>query len=580
MFNYLNTIEAYKVCLSDRLTGDPYLGLVEYGIITDFVPTELQKKALMESSRPLEMSTLFSVEERENASFEELISKQILHYLEVYVLDSPGLFDLEFKGGQKVTFTFVKGCTKQEIGELVRKQIYANRPIKDVKLISNIILEYDVKYNINMIKNNEIKMYLFDENTDTFDNGDDAVRYIVYKATESTLLIKSKEVIDAVKLYHNRLPEVRFFEKHKGVLAQVFNRHKRILLACKKNHSLRSVVNEISRLSKKGHVPVKEPVAKNLFSRLMKGESSWEEIEKILLKVDIRDKFKYLNLTEFKLSFPSNDAFVIRNGKIFTKPVVLSENNRQVISNLRELVLYSIHANLAHLKNKNILLDEFVDYGLPISAKQMVGNLPFGTTYEWEDDQASMGIHWKDSWGASDLDLSTVDENGNRVGWGGRAAYGRSDILFSGDVTSAPNGAMEFMTTGKRTKFGLFVNIFSGIEGSKCELVIGKKGYDSKQWIDEVYIREATTLNSKGMILGFVSDGKFVVYQGRLNSKIANFNGGNPILEKNKSSLWTVERLFDAVGIKYDYHPKKDVDYDFDLRYKGFTINKLEDMLL
>ena len=59
--------------------------------------------------------------------------------------------------------------------------------------------ENGISFDINMIANNEMRIALFDAKTMKFDSGDDVVRYLIYKTTGKTLLIKSSEVIDEVK---------------------------------------------------------------------------------------------------------------------------------------------------------------------------------------------------------------------------------------------------------------------------------------------------------------------------------------------------------------------------------------------
>lgn len=67
---------------------------IRKGFVTNFDPTPQQLKILAEEYKPLPLTTLFTVHERQHATACELIRKQILHYFEVYGLDTPGLFRL------------------------------------------------------------------------------------------------------------------------------------------------------------------------------------------------------------------------------------------------------------------------------------------------------------------------------------------------------------------------------------------------------------------------------------------------------------------------------------------------------
>jgi hypothetical protein len=561
-------LDLFKVMVitEDQKNSELNMNLVDRGIVLDFDPTVSQMAMLKNTFQPLQLKTLFTVADIENSSTELLMAKQILHYIEVYGLGMPGLFNLEIDGGKIVTVNYVKGVTRSELGDMVRALIYRNAPIADVPTLAKIIAEYDVHFNLAKVANNEVKMMLFSDARDRFDDGDDAVRYICYKATGSSMLIKSRQVIDAVSV--SSAVSVKFLEDHKEVLAQVFNRHKKIIMSLK-SPKTRTVINQITRLSKTKHVPIKQHISKTFVALALENQ---DFDFGVLSKVTVRDMFKYLNLLAYKKLQTSVDSFVIRNGKIHI------EEDRKTsgladIDRVEKAILAYLSTYFAGLKDKVILLDSAVDYGLPVSRKQAVGQLPYGTEVT-VNGKMSSGIYWENAWGARDLDLSTIDLTGNRVGWGGRGFTG-GDIMFSGDVTSAPSGAMEFMTSETST-YGLFTNIYSGESGSKAEIVCGTGGKD--RWIDNVIIREKVTLNSRGMVTGFVKGNKFIVYLGRLNDRAANFGERNPILKRATCDQWTVKKLFDAIGIQYVVDKPEQVNYD--LTYKGFSYDKLEELLL
>lgn len=549
--------------------------LVTHGLVLDFDPSHSQYNILYDYNPELRLQTLFSKLERESATTEELITKQILHYVEVYGLNSPGLFNLEFDGGTVQTFKYIRGVTEVELAEMVQKLMYSNAPVKDTNVLKKIIKFYLIPFEFSKIKNNELRMLLFDVNRDTFDNGDDAVRFLCYTATGEPLLIKSEQVIAAVNLNSERVPS-SFFQRHSRVLANVFNRHKKLILAAK-NRKNRTAINQITRLSKKHHVPLHESIQNTFIHKALNGQIA--DLQNVLSKISVRDKFKYLNLLSFKKEQMKFDAFVIRNGKIHL------EDDRKIydldsINRVESAVLNSLSGDLDHLQSKTILLDENVDYGLPVSRKQVVGNIPFGTEVNIPvTGKISAGIYWENSWGANDLDLSTVDINGNRTGWGMYSGYGDSTgVTFSGDVTSAPSGAMEFMTSGSKSNYGLFVNIYSGEVGAETEIVIGPEG--KNEWISDVLFREKVKLNSRGMILGFVKGNKYIAYLGRLNDRAANFGEKNPLIQKVLADPWTVRKLFDELGIIYHFSVDKETKVDYSLKYENFSYDKLEELLL
>lgn len=582
MFDAL-TIDLFKVIVlsAGQEIVTPQLDNASLGYITDFVPTQQQKNALAQAFKPLPITTLFSVEERKEMAPMMLITKQILHYIEVYGLDSPGLFNLEVTKGKVLVLANVRGVTVEKLGEMIRTLIYANAPVRNLEGIVELIQHYHIPYDFALVQNNEARIRLYRDN-DRFTSGDDAVRYIVFKTTADSLLIKSPEVLAAVKANAKAI-SLAFLSAHEDVLAEVFNRHKRIIMSLKDRRTA-SAINRISRLSKTQHVPIITAINKVFIAKALGGEIT--DYEAALAVTTLRDKFKYLNLLAWRRLQQSDDVFIIRNGRSHLEP------NRKVydikrIDELSAIVLDSVKADLAHLKDRTILLDPSIDYGLPSSQKQMLGNLPFGTTVSVGKDTISSGIYWEDRWGARDLDLSAIDETGSRTGWGQYSGYDRDNpILFSGDITSAPDGAMEFLTskTGYKRTYGLFVNIYSGEEGAECELVIGSQVSTptsrSQKWINNPLVREKVKLNSRGAILGFVRDGRFVVFAPRVsNSRVS----GSPLLQKlvakGLASTWTVSKLLEATGIEYDTTPMDGKTYDFDLSYSSISIDKIESML-
>jgi hypothetical protein len=564
-----DVLDLFKAVVVDNThkTATPNTMFANLGLILDFTPTAEQTRMLRAYYKPLEIRTLFSVEERENASMDQLLNKQILHYVEVYGLGMPGLFDLEFEGGTTVGMNYVKGIDVQELGIMVRDLLAQNAPVKDAELVKRIINEYNISYNIADIANNEVRISLFDVTKDRFRDGDDTVRWMCYAATQSALLIKSPEVIAAVK-EHNY--SVAFLERHVLPLARVFNRHKKLIMAAK-NINTRTAINKISRWSKQSHVPLHGAVSKRYVGEALAGRID----ASVLGQISVRDKFKFLNLLDYKRQGYSKDAFVIRNGKIHIHEGRHVWTEKE-IATVETDVLASLAEDLAHLKDKSILLDSRVHYGLPVSRKQTVGNLPFGTRVVGEEEAVSAGIYWENKWGANDLDLSAINLNGDRTGWGQASGYDSKDIVYSGDVTDARNGAMEFLTSND-SEHGLFVNIYSGDDEVETEVVVGKK--TSTRWIDEPIIREKTKLASKGSLLGFVKGTDFIVFQGRMSNSQISGDREAGVVARGTADFWTVNRLFDAIGINYEVDKNEEVLYTNDITYKQFTYDKLEELL-
>ncbi len=542
---------------------------VSDGFVTNFAPTPTQLLLLRAAHKPLDVRTLFSVEERRTASPEQLILKQVLHYVEVYGLDAPGLFNLEQVNGQVATVAYVQGLTREQLAEKVRALLYANAPVRDAVGLKAIVEGYAVDYELARVRNNELRVLLFRLGVDAFASGDDAVRYLCYAATDSALLIKSQRAIKAVEA-EAKIFTSRFFADHEQALARVFHRHKNLILAAKTDEN-KGAINRISRLAKRAHVPVHEPLAKRFISEAYAQRVGPEALR----TMSVRDKFKFLNLLAYKALGHTTDAFVIRNGKVHVEPGRAKLDAGRLAA-IEADVLDSLRGDLGHLTGQDILLDAHVDYGLPISRKQAIGQLPFGTRVTSGGDTLSAGIYWENAWGARDLDLSAIDVKGARTGWGQRSGYVGRDVVFSGDVTDATKGAMEFMTSkvGYKGTYALFVNIFAGDAGAKFALVVGQRS--EERWIESPVLREVGELHSRGNIVGFVRGGQFVVYACRLNN--AYWSKGSKeqaVVARGLARFWTVRDLFDRLGIAYQV-AADGRSFAHDLTYKGFSYDKLE----
>lgn len=569
------TIELFNAVVTDKKLTKPNLDYAKNGFVLDFVPTKEQLDALKSMFAPLNFITLFTPEERNNSSLDQLLSKQILHYIEIYGLNSPGIFNLEFSSGEIASLTYVKGISREELSDSVLKLMSSNAPIKDVSSLKNIIEHFDISFDVNDIKNNELRVSLFDMDKHLFTNGDDAVRWMCYISTENSMLIKSSSVVNAVKEKFSKFKNGKrnFFINHTTVLSNVFNRHKRIILAAKNNKN-NSEINIISRLSKNLHIPIKESINKTFINKALNDKVDM----KVLDSISIRDKFKFLNLLEYKKKKSDVDVFVIRNGKMHVSHDRKVYNKKKIKSVISE-VLKSIKKDLTHLSKSKILIDKNVDYGLPISRKQTMGRLPYGTAISCDGDTLSSGMYWENSWGACDLDLSTINLGGHRVGWGSTSGYTDQSVIYSGDLVNAPNGAMEFMTSNKSydVPYGLFVNVFSGASVCEMEIVVGGKS-DNKKWIDEPIIREKITLNNRGTLLGLVRKGKFIVYSGGIsNNRVSGTDKESAIINKATSKMWTIKKLFDNLDIEYDTVRSESV-YDHDLQYDQFSYDQLESL--
>jgi hypothetical protein len=170
----------------------------------------------------------------------ELFFEQISHYISTYgsrfqneiyipneVLNIPDL---------KLSFKVIKAYTVEEMKEkclsILRSGIaLKEETIDDVLNILHNELEYDFTGKEN-IRNKEAVIKIADKYDIYPENSVEFFRYVIYKTTQTTLLIKNDELIDLIK--QSKFNPTYLFESF-GLekLAEIFNRFKPLFLAYK-----------------------------------------------------------------------------------------------------------------------------------------------------------------------------------------------------------------------------------------------------------------------------------------------------------------------------------------------------------
>ena len=127
------------------------------------------------------------------------------------------------------------------------------------------------------------------------ENPETLLRYMVYKTTNETLLIKSKELIKKIKFYtcSRDLNNFNLSDKDLINLSKIFYRYKKIFLAFKHNLNNAYIINRIRRLAKKNHIPCKTKVLDNILSGLY---LTTEDLNKELKNITV---FKKLSILQY-----------------------------------------------------------------------------------------------------------------------------------------------------------------------------------------------------------------------------------------------------------------------------------------
>ncbi|MFN1217727.1 hypothetical protein ACKW6Q_12240 [Chryseobacterium kwangjuense] len=413
---------------------------------------------------------------KESTRFELLI-EQLKHYIstygsnfqdEIYIPD-----EVLNVPNTKLTFKVIKAYSAEEMTEKCLSLLKSGIALQE-KTINDVlsVLTKELNYTFTgaeNIRNKEAIVKIADLYQVYPANPVEFFRYIIYKTTDTTLLIKNEELINAIK--NSRFNPSSLFEKY-GLekMAEIFNRFKPLFLAYKKRSG--KTINKISKLSKTYHQPlVSNPLNEATHTLLEKSDLHW---------LDHATPFALFKaLSACYLRMYGQDTFVyrIRNGKSWVKngkAGSVGEKNYEFILNYLK--------SRFDLSGKKFYFPENVEFGLPVSEKMFVGNMPAGTRFFGE--KLAVGIYWEDAWGASDLDLSGLNIGG-KVGWNASYNQNNGSLMYSGDMTSALNGAVEYLyaNNGLTTPTLIMNNVYFGSADCGYKIVIGKGDHISREYM-------------------------------------------------------------------------------------------------
>ena len=447
---------------------------------------------------------------------EKLVAQQIIHYFSTYGLESLGLADSslvyipheeldipEFEGSVKLAV--IKAITETELTEKLMTLItsgiaLARLTINDVMLLS----DYIDKTRLDDIANREIKLALYDKFNLVPKNNEEFLKYLVYKITGYTFIIKNNDMIHSIReadgnLIYKYLKVYIDMCGNYDELAKIFRQYKVIILNLKRkgNKELNYIINKIRRRANIMHQACEPNILDRVTSiydydnldgvlkfywnnkvsierdemlcNLSKNTITETQLLKLLSKVTIFREVRILNALRFKTSDVTyTGVYKIRNGKTYVDEVsVISENRQKALVKLKEIVQEHLQDRFkTKLAGKTIYYPWNSTYMVPTTEKQFVGDIPVNSSVVLpRNKNIIVGIHWNNGVTRVDLDLHTYSKE-KHYGWNSAYKEG-SNIVYSGDVTDAPKemgGATEcywISHTAKKQEFLIKVKNFT-----------------------------------------------------------------------------------------------------------------------
>ncbi|MCK9417023.1 hypothetical protein M0Q97_10225, partial [Candidatus Dojkabacteria bacterium] len=539
----MKTLKLFNAVLSKDTKENAYISS-DYGFIIepnaiwakDQILNYFKKEKL--SGNDLNKSFHKSWEKIKNSSRFELLLEQITHYMSTYgsnfqdevyipdeILNVPDL---------KLSYKVIKAYSKEEMTNkclsLLKSGIaLTEETINDILTILVDTLDYTFTGGEG-IRNKEAIIKIADlygvVPTDTME----FFRYIIYKSTGQSLLIKNKQMYSAIS-NSNFNPAVQFNKFGLEKLSQIFNRFKPLFMSYKK--ICPKTINKISKLSKVHHKPLVENPLNKVSSRLLTNEDMhW------LNNATPFALFKALQVLHSRMNDQTSFVYRIRNGKSWT------EENHVHLSDIYKRnfdIIVKYLKNKYDFSGKKIYIPKNVKYALPTSEKMYVGNIPTGTRFNGK--KLAVGIYWENSWGARDLDLSGMNIGG-KIGWNSSYNQNNGSLMYSGDITSAPNGAVEYLYANKGLNSPTLVlnNVFSGSDTCDYKIIVGKGDKISNKFMmdpNNLFAEVKCKSVQNQSILGI-----FIPKKDKQTFVVLNFGAGHAQVSGSKTSDIATKALF------------------------------------
>lgn len=399
----------------------------------------------------------------------------------------------------------------------------------------------------------------------------EVLRYAIYLATETTLVINNDDLIQRIKSegpYRTNVKElIRLFTTaSKPQLASIFLRYKDLFLAFKSYADLRSIINYISRIAPKYHKPLPEDRIQNITNLLKEGKV--DIVKRVISKADTSELVKLINLFRVRLAISGNSAgvYAVRNNKTFVRENMNFSLSPQLCAVYREVERFTLQLLCNKLKSKLngriFLIPSYINYVMPTSEKQMIGNIPWGSSITPDYNGAfQVGISWFNADTKYDTGhpeyvgygLSTgnvivdihLNSRYNHYGWNGSyssdySSYEKGKVYFTGDCVYAPppkGGASAFYIDSLNEVYLITVNLWSGPDKHPFTFymstddprnVIGEGanlGSDDKitgYWFDPAKAMfppiHLNFIGQRAMTLGIIVGKDFYFYGGSLTS--------------------------------------------------------------
>lgn len=594
--------------------------ILDQKIVSTYPNSELEElinriiKVVGINGRQLNQSFHKSWSKVKNAPIQQLLIEQIMHYFTTYSFEELGVYNentvyipneelnIPDLKEEKISLILIKGYTLDEIKKKTLS-LLSGIALKEetIKLVLDIIPEINLtEEEIANIKNKEVKITLYDKLGIVPENPVEMLRYMIYKVTGETLLIKNNALIAKIKAgSFGKIPKLFFkYVDTYGIgrLASIFLRFKPLFLAFKVDDDLKPVINKLRKLADTYRRPMPKDFLNDVTRVIRRGYTEdWIKLklDEELPNVNIFRKVRLAYSLKYASSITDSILYKIRNGKSFAKEFNFNEPGTAKLI-LNEVLKSIVNDIKPKVNKKKIYIPDGITYPIPATEKQFIGMFPSGTCVTVSNDMV-LGIHWENiEHNRIDLDLSLTGA-GVKFGWDARYRDHERTILFSGDMTDANKGATEayFINKLHEGSYILFNNYYNFDDEIPVPFKIfiaseNVRSVDKNYTVDPNNVIAITdaVMNTKQKMLGLLvvdkSQAKFFFTETSLGKTITSSNkdwtehARKYLLSYNENMIDMKEVLVMA-GAKMVTDPlKADIDLSSEKLEKDSFLNILQ----
>lgn len=418
-----------------------------------------------------------------NTPIEILVIQQIIHYITTYGFEQLGIYDEEFiyipdevlevpnvEIG-KISLQVIKAMTVEEVFDgiisLANSGIALSSETID-NIMSIVVSEQFPNKFVYGVKNRELKAKLFEYYDLVPQESVEFLRFVINKLTGQTLLIKNQKTIEGIKNSGGMLTDGGsldvLMQKAPKNLSSIFLRYKELFLAMKSVSKNKSFYNRLRKDAKKTHEAVGEDYLNTVTKQLKNNTINFDEFTYHLSMANNFRKIRLAYALSYRLQNADSIVYRIRNGKSWATNFEYSGSKVNLNYALMLTITSIAHSLSEKLDGVKVLMPKGICYALPSSEKQFSGNIPNGSYIRLPEKDLIVGVYWENVGRYRvDLDLSMLSSDG-KIGWNAGYRSSNGNILFSGDMTDAHNGASELFyyrnSKGQESKL-LSLNFFN-----------------------------------------------------------------------------------------------------------------------